>query len=408
MKVLVCGNINSGKSHCINILAELYKNFSIIQIDEWRRRYSDGTIEGEQTAQQEFVDDVLREENVFVELSGLGPLGNLLAERIKRKSFILLYIKERVEICLDRLATKQLFLTPYPKSNEKIEDTIIRIDKELGNNELYTIWKDKAISILEINDKSIIPNIPILHYKYLVDVINIIKNNDRIKEIILFGSIVRNELNNLSDIDIFLTTDYSINEIEDILSDIPNLDFIDNDENKIYIIISNILVEIFVVKNIKENINYYVNSYIIDISNTIIKGNDETYKELFTANTNFSPNIDIIKNKTVKRLIYFVLSLERIAKKGDNYKFFFHNNIIIHEITHLLYFNNNKIRYEYLPHNALNYYDDINIQDLVYDFIKDKYNHIHKIKITVYELLRKMNLNQEKYNKIFGMPQNGT
>jgi len=404
VKVLVCGNINSGKSHCINILAELYKNFSVIQIDEWRRRYSDGTIEGEKTAQQKFINDVLCAENAFIELSGLGPLGNLLAEKIERKSFILLYIKESAGICLDRLAAKQLFLTPYPKFDEKIEDTIIRIDKELENNELYNKWKDKAIAILEITDKTVIPNILIPHYKYLVDIVNVIKNKDRIKEIILFGSIARNELNNLSDIDMFLTTDFSINEIEDFLSDIPDLDFIDNDENKIYMFFSDILIEIFIVKNIKETIKYYVNSYITDISGTIIKGNDETYRELFAANADFSPNIDKMKSKTVKRLIYFVLSLEKIAKKADDYKFFFHNNIIIHEISRLLYFHNNKIRYEYLPHNILSYYDEINIQDLLYDFKKEKYNHIYKIKMIVFDLLKKMNLNQEKYNKIFGIP----
>jgi len=400
LKILVCGNINSGKSHCINLLSNLYKNFNVIQIDEWRKKYGDGTIEGEKTVQQKFIDDILNTDNVFVELSGMGPLGKALAERIEHKSFIVLYIKEKVEVCLDRLASKQLSHTPYPKFNEKIEDTITRIDRELNNGELHALWNDKALLILEITENSIISDIPILHYKYLIDIINKIKNEDRIKEIVLYGSIATNELNNLSDIDMFITTDYSTDDVEKLLSSIQNYDFIDSDGNRITIMFSDIFIEIVVVKKIQENMKFYVNSYIKDISGTIIKGNAETYKELFAANANFSPKIDELKNKTVKRLIYFVLSLEKIAKKRDDYKFFFHNNIIVHEITRLLHFHNNKIKYDYLPHDALTYYNDINIHDLVYDFYKDKYNHIYKIKNIVYELLKKMDLNQDKYSKI--------
>jgi hypothetical protein len=38
-------------------------------------------------------------------------------------------------------------------------------------------------------------------------------------------------------------------------------------------------------------------------------------------------------------------------------------NIIIHETTRLLYFSDDRIEYDYLPPDALDYYDTINIKD---------------------------------------------
>lgn len=400
MKVLVCGNINSGKSYCIDLLTKIYPDFSIIQIDEWRKKYSDGTLEGEQKARQEFINAVINIENTFVELSGVGPLGKALSKEIESKSFIVLYIKESAEICLKRLPSKEFSNTPYPKFSETIEDTIKRIDKELLNGELQTLWKDKALSILEITNDYQISDIPLMHYKYLVDIIKKIKSNNRIRKIVLYGSFARCNLTPLSDIDMFITTDYSVRDIEKIFYDMSDCTFVDTTENKLTLMFNDILIEVVIVKEIQDNIKYYINSYIKDVSATIIKGGTDTYNMLSNAVSQFSPDMQELKSETIKRLIYFVISLERIAKKGDDYKFFFHNNIIIHEITRLLYFLNDKIEYNYLPNNALDYYAGINIKDLIYDFTKDKHTHIFTIKSFVKEILKKVYCNESKYFKI--------
>ena len=159
MKIFVCGNINSGKSHWISMLSNLYPDFRIIQIDEWRKRYSDGTMEGELVAWRKFIDDILSTENAFVEFCSTGQPAESLAKKIVAKSFVVLYVKECVEICLDRLASKPFSFIPYPTSDEKIEDLIIRIDKRLKANKLYALWEDKALSILEIDKKSVVADI---------------------------------------------------------------------------------------------------------------------------------------------------------------------------------------------------------------------------------------------------------
>jgi predicted nucleotidyltransferase len=266
VKVFVCGNINSGKSCCIGLLTKFYPDFSVIQIDEWRKKYGDGTLEGEQRARREFISAVTNTENAFVELSGMGPLGKDLSEKIESKYFIVLYIKENVELCLDRLSSKQLSNTPYPKFNEAIEDTIKRIDKELLCGELQMLWKDKALSILEITKDCQIADIPLMHYKYLIDSINRIKNNNRIREIIIYGSFARNNITVLSDIDMFVTTDYSVCEIEKIFCGMSDCTFIDTTENKVTLMFADILIEIVVVKKIQDNIKYYVYSNIKDVS----------------------------------------------------------------------------------------------------------------------------------------------
>jgi predicted nucleotidyltransferase/shikimate kinase len=403
LKVIVCGNINSGKSYCIDLLSKTYPDFSVIQIDEWRRKYSDGTLEGEKNAQQKFIDKVVNSENVFVELTGMGPLGKSLVDELVSKSFIVLYIKENVETCIERISEKTFSNTPYPKFNEKIDDTIIRLDKELQSGELHKLWKDKSLSFLEITECQKVLDIPVVHYNYFINVINKMINNAGIKEIIVYGSAARQNLTFLSDIDIFITTDYSVCDIERIFHDMAECDFSDTTGNKVVLFFKDIMVEIVVVKQIQDNIKYYLTSNIKDISASIIKGSIETYNEINKEHLNYFPDIKKLKEETIKRLIYFVLSLKKLAIINDDYKYFFHNNIIIHEITRLLYFNNNMIEYEYLPKNAIDIYGEINIKDLLYDFNKNKNSHIMKILEIIKKVLHKIGCEEKKYFEILNI-----
>jgi len=134
-----------------------------------------------------------------------------------------------------------------------------------------------------------------------------------------------------------------------------------------------------------------------------MKGTDNTYHELLSDSNDYNTvNIEYLKREAQKRLMYFVMSLENIAQKGDDYKFFFHNNIIIHEIARLLYFQTGNRERDYLPLNALRYFEDadINISELIYDFKKDKKQHIAIIKQYVSMLLKKTGFREAIYFEV--------
>jgi len=262
LKVLVCGNINSGKSYCINALSRLYSNFAVIQIDDYRRRYGNGLPDGEELARRCFINAVSDADDAFVELSGMGPLGKALAAKMEYKSFIILYVHETADVCLQRIKDKRLSDTPYPKFSEAIEDTIKRLDKEFAAGELHNLWKDKAISIIDITSYSEVSCIPVMHYKYLCDVIARLKTNDYIHEIILYGSAARKTLTLLSDIDMFITTSLSTEEVVSFIKTIKGISFLDTTGNKITVYFGNILIEVVVVISISAHIKYYRTSNI--------------------------------------------------------------------------------------------------------------------------------------------------
>ncbi len=145
---------------------------------------------------------------------------------------------------------------------------------------------------------------------------------------------------------------------------------------------------------------YYVNSMVKCSEATVIKGDADLVQALQTAIDDFSFNEEKMIEQTIKRLIFFVLSLDNIAKKGDDYKFFFHNNIIIHEIIRLQLFSKGVFQYNYLPKMALDKLEGIDIKNILYDFNIDKQKHIKNIKAITAETLKKVGCKEKKYYDI--------
>lgn len=102
MRIFILGNINSGKSYRVNQLSKIY-NKNIYQIDEYRKKYSDGTIESEELCKKKFVDDVIRDENCIVEFSGGGSVAIDFFNKLPLKSIVILHVKEELDICIKRL-----------------------------------------------------------------------------------------------------------------------------------------------------------------------------------------------------------------------------------------------------------------------------------------------------------------
>ncbi|HOM03592.1 MAG TPA: nucleotidyltransferase domain-containing protein [Acetivibrio sp.] len=400
MRILVCGNINSGKSYLIDKLKTMLPKYDIAQIDAYRNQYGDGTIEKELLARTKFVEAVTRNDNIIVELSGMGPLARQLQEAIPPKTFIILYVDTDAEICVRRLKDKDFSRIPYPVYQEEMSDTIRRIGKELINGELHQLWLSKALQIIRIISIDELTNLPFSHYEKLCDILKLLIPNTDVKEIVAFGSLGRNELSKLSDIDLSITTTMTVDEVAKLYKYVADITFIDTVENKVTIRFGDILIELVIVQNQKDNMWYYVNSMVKCSEATVIKGDADLVQALQTAIDDFSFNEEKMIEQTIKRLIFFVLSLDNIAKKGDDYKFFFHNNIIIHEIIRLQLFSKGVFQYNYLPKMALDKLEGIDIKNLLYDFNIDKQKHIKNIKAITAETLKKVGCKEKKYYDI--------
>ncbi len=400
MRILVCGNINSGKSYLIDKMKTMLPKYDIAQIDAYRNQFGDGTIEKELVARTKFVEALTTNDNIIAELSGMGPLARQLQEAIPSKSFIILYVDTDAEICAQRSKDKDFSRIPYPVYEEEMTDTIRRIGKELINGELHKLWSPKALQIIKIKSSDELTDLPLRHYEKLYDILKIIVPNTEVKEIVAFGSLGRNELSKLSDIDLSITTTMTVDEVAKLYKSVADITFIDNVENKVTIRFGDILIELVVVQNQKDIIWYYVNSMVKCSEATVIKGDANLVQALQTAIDDFPFNEEKMIEQTIKRLIFFVLSLDSIAKKGDDYKFFFHNNIIIHEIIRLQLFSKGVFQYNYLPKMALDKLEGIDIKNFLYDFNIDKQKHIKNIKAITAETLKKVGCKERKYYDI--------
>lgn len=92
--------------------------------------------------------------------------------------------------------------------------------------------------------------------------------------------------------------------------------------------------------------------------------------------------------------------MDTIAEKDDSFKFFAHNNIIINEIIRIQHYSKGNTRYGYLPPNSMKYLGGIEVNNLIYDFKKDKREHIKIIRAIVSDTLKKTGCTEEKYFKI--------
>lgn len=148
------------------------------------------------------------------------------------------------------------------------------------------LWKRKALDIIRINESDV-ERIPFLQYEGAIKVIDHLKKDPEIKEIIIYGSLGRKKMTRYSDIDIFVTTEKSVEEIYRDIDNSMETSFSDTTRNKITLYFGKILVEVVVVRNAEENLVYYLNSYIEDTEDTVIKGTEKTKKYLSEENKKF-------------------------------------------------------------------------------------------------------------------------
>jgi hypothetical protein len=98
VKILVAGNIASGKSTIIHETLKSLKGWSYHAIDDYRAKYGDHTERGEDSARGAFIRDIVLANDCIVECSGVGKLYSL----IKPQLDYMVLVKTSVPRCLQR------------------------------------------------------------------------------------------------------------------------------------------------------------------------------------------------------------------------------------------------------------------------------------------------------------------
>ena len=390
MRIFIVGNINSGKTYFSKKLIKKYPNYAYLSIDEYRMKSGDGSLEKELEIRKLFANDILKIEDAIIEFSGGETITQYFIDDLKMNSFIMIEICENVQVCLEKIADKNFNQIPYPQFEEKIEDTIMRLDSEFKNKLIDKSFKDKYLKKYIINSSEDVNALPLEKYELLFQIINKLKII--YKNIISFGSLGRGDINKLSDIDLFLLTQ---NEFSVVVNDIKRLIKYDDIlylRNQIVLYIGDEMVEIIFINNIQEVREFYKKSEITNVKKTLLVGEHSLIPRLQYLLDNYIIDFDKELSSFVQRLQYFVKSLKKIERKQDSYKFYFHNNIIIHEYVKVKSFLNGNYKYSYLPKNSRDLLKEEEWNSLIYNFNDDMNKHIENVKKTVNQLLKEYNL----------------
>ena len=148
MKVLIFGNVGSGKTTIVNKLVELYP-FEIIAIDDFRRKYGNGTMEKEVVARDNFLLAVSKQENQFVECLGVGIVADKLFEllSVTNEMIVCIVVNASKNVCLSRLSGR-IWNVPFPYSIDKVNSLIDRTDAKIAANEIECSWRKREKTII--------------------------------------------------------------------------------------------------------------------------------------------------------------------------------------------------------------------------------------------------------------------
>lgn len=378
MRIFILGNINSGKSHLVKQLSKIF-NGSIYQLDEYRKKYSDATIESEELCKKRFVNDVMLDENCIVEFSGGGSIAIDFFSRLNKKEIIILHVQEELEICIKRLEQKDFSCIPYPNYGVNISDTIINLHNQfITNKYIENEWSKYAIEIINCKSSYNIDSLCITHYETIHQIVSLFLEEE--VSLFSFGSTARKEINTNSDIDLYLLTNNNVEYILNIIS--KKFTKVSRSNNQIIIDYNEIIVELYIENEISNCERYYFFSNVVDIKNSILIDNftKDLYDKLTFIMTNYHFDIKEEIKSTEERLIYFINSLNKLILKDDMYKFYFHTNIIVHEFIKLKYFNLGNTKFHYLPKNATSFVDSKTFESILYKFGENMIEYEKRIK----------------------------
>jgi adenylate kinase family enzyme len=175
MKILLLGNIGSGKTTISKVLAKRNPNWEYIAIDDFRKELSDGTIKGDAKAKSLFVKKISHDNNCqIIECTGLGRLGSSVFRRLQKYEGELLVVVLSVSLdtCTARIKDR-VWDIPFPKNITGGEELVKKLHEIYHSNFLFERWglrnKTTFISISNetIKEQELILNMMNLFTKYL-------------------------------------------------------------------------------------------------------------------------------------------------------------------------------------------------------------------------------------------------
>lgn len=116
MKILITGNMGSGKSHLAQkVLASKYVPYHAI--DTYRREHGDGSMAQEAKARAAFLTAIQTSGPMLIECMGLGDLGQEVQEVLVDDPLTVILLQVPLATCLERLAART-WEVPYPGTPE--------------------------------------------------------------------------------------------------------------------------------------------------------------------------------------------------------------------------------------------------------------------------------------------------
>lgn len=391
MRFFILGNINAGKSTFAKKIQLYLKSkgleYPILSIDDFRKKYGNGSKKSENIAQNKFYLSINKTQNAIIEMVGFGDIATNIIESLDKNSCIIIYIESPLNICLKRLKTKKKMLEsiPYPESINNIEKTIRNLDAYFTRGKLQEKWEKAYLIFYKINTmdnlSDFIKRLPLEHYHYLSEVIHILKSNNY-KKLVSFGGLGRCDINIFSDLDLILITKKKISQVYELLKNffekMKYFKIYALDEKIIINIHSHITIEVAIVHKFCEYIQFYHGSSITNISKSILLGNEKLEKEIKHLIINYKPNV-INRDICEKKINYYVELLQKAYLANDDFRFYFMNNLIVNQVVRVLCLKENITEFLYCPKNINTLVKKYNIKTILWDMITDKQKHIDKL-----------------------------
>lgn len=126
MKIIIQGNIGSGKSTISDQLIHQIGDINYLGIDSIRKIHGDGTQEMENQCKDKFIEAIeLNEDDQIIELSGIGILADRLYEKLADYRYPVLVVNLIVDAEeIHQRIEDRIWDTPFPIGVENIPNAI--------------------------------------------------------------------------------------------------------------------------------------------------------------------------------------------------------------------------------------------------------------------------------------------
>lgn len=148
MKVVVFGNIATGKTTLLSKISKVF-SFDQIAIDDFRRKFGDGSDDAELIARANFLEAIVNDRNQLIECLGVGKVADQLFDLLCKSNEVIICIilNTPKEICIERLADRT-WDVPFPKPLEVVFDLIERTENRILAKEIQYKWNRRKNTIV--------------------------------------------------------------------------------------------------------------------------------------------------------------------------------------------------------------------------------------------------------------------